>query len=69
MAYEESLSSIGAGFAAYLALVDVEKSLESRKDDAGAAFVVAMSVVVALAVPLTNAFRTLRARTADDIVR
>ena len=52
-----------------MALVDVEKSLESRKDDAGAAFVVAMSVVVALAVPLTNAFRTLRARTADDIVR
>ena len=68
MAYEESLSSIGAGFAAYFALVDEENSLESRKDEAGAAFV-AMSVVVALAVPLTNAFRTLRARTADDIVR
>lgn len=68
MAYEESLSSIGAGFAAYFALVDVEKSLESRKDEAGPAFV-AMSVVVAFAVPLAKAFRTLRARTADDIVR
>lgn len=68
MAYEESLSSTGAGFAAYLAVVDVEKSLEGRKDEAGPAFV-AMSVVVAFAVPLAKAFRTFRARTTDDIVR
>ena len=66
MAYDESLSSIGAGFAAYFALVDVENSLDDRNDEAGATFV-AMSVVVAL-VPLTKAFRTLLARTADDIV-
>ena len=51
-----------------MAVVDVEKSLEGRKDEAGPAFV-AMSVVVAFAVPLAKAFRTFRARTTDDIVR